>query len=129
MLLLQLLLESEGESQNINYILYINMTNPAYLDVPFNMIVSGKQRSGKTTYVIQFIKDSIKHNNPFTHPNGKVLWIMNEATGIEQKVSELQDDLVQDMIDMLTSFCARLYGRRSAKNRALKAVEAIQHEN
>ena len=43
--------------------------------------------------------------------------------------SELKDDLVQDMIDMLTSFCARLYGRRSAKNRALKAVEAIQHEN
>ena len=43
--------------------------------------------------------------------------------------SELKDDLVQDMIDMLTSFCARLYGRRSAKNRALKAVEAIQHED
>ncbi len=31
------------------------------------------------------------------------------------------DDLVRDMIDILTSFCARLYGRRGARNRALAA--------
>jgi putative resolvase len=31
---------------------------------------------------------------------------------------------VQDIVDVLTSFCARLYGRRSAKNRAKKALEA-----
>jgi putative resolvase len=37
---------------------------------------------------------------------------------------EVEDDLVRDMIEMLTSFCARLYGRRSAKNRAKKAMEA-----
>ena len=42
---------------------------------------------------------------------------------------ELKDDLVQDMIEVLTSFCARLYGRRSAKNKAQKAVKAIQEEN
>ena len=35
---------------------------------------------------------------------------------------EVTDDLVRDMIEVLTSFCARLYGRRSARNRALKAV-------
>lgn len=43
--------------------------------------------------------------------------------------SELKDDLVQDMIEVLTSFCARLYGRRSAKNKAKKALETIQNEN
>jgi putative resolvase len=42
---------------------------------------------------------------------------------------ELKDDLVQDMIEVLTSFCARLYGRRSAKNKAKKALETIQSEN
>jgi putative resolvase len=26
------------------------------------------------------------------------------------------------MVEVLTSFCARLYGRRSARNRALKAL-------
>ncbi|VUT23664.1 MAG: hypothetical protein MOIL_00097 [Candidatus Methanolliviera sp. GoM_oil] len=40
--------------------------------------------------------------------------------------SECNDDLVQDMIDVLTSFCATLYGRRSAKNRAKKAMEAAR---
>lgn len=39
---------------------------------------------------------------------------------------ELKDDLVQDMIDVLTSFCARLYGRRAAKNRAMKVLEAVK---
>lgn len=36
--------------------------------------------------------------------------------------SGTSDDLVADMIDVLTSFCARLYGRRGARNRALRAV-------
>ncbi|MDX5935578.1 IS607 family transposase [Acidithiobacillus thiooxidans] len=39
--------------------------------------------------------------------------------------SELKDDLVQDMISVLTSFCARLYGRRSAKHRAEKAMAVM----
>lgn len=39
---------------------------------------------------------------------------------------ELDDDLVRDMVEVLTSFCARLYGRRSARNRALKAIGCAQ---
>ena len=35
---------------------------------------------------------------------------------------ETDDDLARDMIDVLTSFCARLYGRRGARNRAMRAV-------
>ncbi len=42
---------------------------------------------------------------------------------------ELKDDLVEDMIAILTSFCARLYGRRSAKNKAKKALEALNNDN
>lgn len=37
--------------------------------------------------------------------------------------SELDDDLVRDMTEILTSFCARLYGRRAAANRAHQAVQ------
>ncbi|MEU5424740.1 IS607 family transposase [Streptomyces olivoreticuli] len=40
---------------------------------------------------------------------------------------EAEDDLARDMVEVLTSFCARLYGRRSAKNRARKALEAAGH--
>lgn len=32
------------------------------------------------------------------------------------------------MIEVLTWFCARLYGRRSARNRALKAVGCAQQD-
>jgi len=42
--------------------------------------------------------------------------------------SEVTDDLVRDMIEVLTSFCALLYGRRSARNRALKAVGCAQRD-
>ena len=35
---------------------------------------------------------------------------------------EVDDDLVRDMTGVLTRFCARLYGRRSARNRAEKAL-------
>lgn len=41
---------------------------------------------------------------------------------------ELDDDLVRDMVEVLTSFCARLYGRRSARNRALAALECAEHD-
>lgn len=35
---------------------------------------------------------------------------------------------MQDIVDVLTSLCARLYGRGSAKNRARKALEAAADE-
>jgi putative resolvase len=40
---------------------------------------------------------------------------------------EVEDDLVRDIVEVLTSLCARLYGRASAKNRARKALEAAEH--
>lgn len=40
---------------------------------------------------------------------------------------ETTDDLVRDMIEVLTSMCARLYGRRGARNRAMRAVTATKH--
>lgn len=41
---------------------------------------------------------------------------------------EVDDDLVRDMVEVLTLFCASLYGRRSARNRALKAVGCAQRD-
>lgn len=38
--------------------------------------------------------------------------------------TELDDDLVRDMTEVLTSFCARLYGRRAAKHKAQAALKA-----
>lgn len=41
---------------------------------------------------------------------------------------EADDDLVRDMTEVLTSFCARLYGRRSARNRAEKALRCAARD-
>ena len=34
---------------------------------------------------------------------------------------ETTDDMVHDMIEVLTSMCVRLYGRRGARNRGMRA--------
>ncbi|MFX0050197.1 MAG: IS607 family transposase [Candidatus Hermodarchaeota archaeon] len=49
---------------------------------------------------------------------GRQILILNEG--------ECKDDLVQDMLDVLTSFCGRLYGRRSARLRARRAMKAVE---
>ena len=42
--------------------------------------------------------------------------------------TETADDLVRDITEVLTSMCARLYGRRVAKNRAARAVAVATGE-
>lgn len=46
---------------------------------------------------------------------GRTIVVLDEA--------ETTDDVVRDVTEVLTSLCARLYGRRSAARRAAKAVE------
>jgi len=48
--------------------------------------------------------------------HGRTVVVVNEG---EQRL-----DLVQDFVDVVTSMCARIYGRRAAKNRARRAVAA-----
>lgn len=40
----------------------------------------------------------------------------------------VDDDLIRDMTEVLTSFCARLYGRRGARNRAVKALGCAKRD-
>jgi predicted site-specific integrase-resolvase len=51
---------------------------------------------------------------------GRRLMVMDPA--------ELDDDLVRDVTEILTSLCARLYGRRAAANRAARAIEALRRD-
>jgi putative resolvase len=43
--------------------------------------------------------------------------------------TEQKNELVQDFIDVITSMCARIYGKRSAKNKAKRAIEACSRED
>lgn len=69
----------------------------------------------------------VEHKDRLGRMNVELIEAALSASGRRLVVldeGEAEDDLVRDMVEVLTSFCARLYGRRSAKNRAKKALEA-----
>jgi putative resolvase len=67
----------------------------------------------------------VEHRDRLARMNAELVEAALSAHGRRLVVldpGEVDDDLVRDMTEVLTSFCARLYGRRSAKNRAEKAL-------
>ncbi len=67
----------------------------------------------------------VEHRDRLARMNAELVEAALTAQGRRLVVlddGEVEDDLVRDMVEVLTSFCARLYGRRSARNRALKAL-------
>ncbi|KAF5990662.1 IS607 family transposase [Streptomyces sp. WAC00263] len=72
----------------------------------------------------------VEHKDRLGRMNVELVEAALSATGRRLVVlddGEVENDLVRDMVEVLTSFCARLYGRRSAKNRAKAALEAAEH--
>lgn len=71
----------------------------------------------------------VEHRDRLARMNAELIESALKAQGrriIVVDDSELNDDLVMDMTEVLTSFCARLYGKRSAKHRAQRAVKAAE---
>ncbi|MFD8725736.1 IS607 family transposase [Streptomyces sp. NPDC059629] len=69
----------------------------------------------------------VEHKDRLGRMNVELIEVALSATGRRLVVlddGEVEDDLARDMVEVLTSFCARLYGRPSAKNRARRALEA-----
>ncbi|NEE21216.1 IS607 family transposase [Streptomyces sp. SID7499] len=72
----------------------------------------------------------VEHKDRLGRMNVELVEATLSATGRRLLVlddGEIEDDLVRDMVEVLTTFCARLYGHRSAKSRAHKALEAAEH--
>lgn len=70
----------------------------------------------------------VEHRDRLACMNVELIESALEASGRRLIVvddTELDDDLARDMTEVLTSFCARLYGRKSAKQRAQRALEAL----
>jgi putative resolvase len=73
----------------------------------------------------------VEHRDRLGRMNTELVESALAASGRRMVVvddGEVTDDLVGDMVEVLTSLCARLYGRRSARNRALKAVGCAQQD-
>jgi len=63
----------------------------------------------------------VEHLEAVMSASGRRLVVLDPA--------ETTDDLVRDITEVLTSMCARLYGRRAAKNRATRAVAVATSED
>ena len=73
----------------------------------------------------------VEHRDRLARTNAELVEAALSAHGRRVVVldpGEVDDDLVRDMTALLTSFCARLYGRRSARNRAEKALRCAQRD-
>jgi putative resolvase len=71
----------------------------------------------------------VEHRDRLARLNAELVEAALSAHGRRLVVvddGEVTDDLVRDMVEVLTSFCAGLYGRRSARNRALKALRCAR---
>jgi predicted site-specific integrase-resolvase len=97
----------------------------------------GSGLNGNRRKLLRLLSDAtigavvVEHRDRFARFGSEYLEAALAASGrrlIVVDSSERNDDLVPDMIDVLTSFCARLYGRRSARNRAISIERALARE-
>ncbi len=128
---------SSGQSQDLDRQLsrLVEYATSCGLQVKGAIKEVGSGLNGKRTKLLSILRNPdiktivVEHKDRLVRFGFEYLEALFKASGRRIVVvdeSEMKDDLVQDMIDVLTSFCARLYGRRSAKNRAKKAMKEIE---
>ena len=104
-------------------------------DIPVDRVVTevGSALNGHRRKFLSLLRDPsvtrivVEHRDRFARFAVEYVEAALSATGRELIVvdpAELDDDLVRDMTEILTSFCARLYGKRAAANRAQRVIEA-----
>ena len=95
----------------------------------------GSGLNGKRRKLLALLADPsvttivVEHRDRFARFGSEYVAASLQASGRQLVVvddAEVDDDLVRDMTEVLTSFCARLYGRRAATHRAAKALAAAQ---
>ena len=58
----------------------------------------------------------------------KLLKMQGREVEVVNSQSNGRDDLMQDFVSIITSFCARLYGQRRNKRRTEKIIEELSKE-
>ncbi len=103
--------------------------------IPVDQVVTevGSALNGHRRKFLALLRDSsvqrivVEHRDRFCRFGSEYVQAALAAQGRELVVvdtAEVDDDLVRDMTEILTSMCARLYGKRAAANRAKRAVAA-----
>jgi predicted site-specific integrase-resolvase len=103
--------------------------------IPVDQVVTevGSALNGRRRKFLALLRDPsvtrivVEHRDRFCRFGSEYVQAALAAQGRELVVvdsAEVGDDLVRDMTEILTSMCARLYGKRAAQNRAKRAVAA-----
>lgn len=101
--------------------------------LPVTKVVAevGSGMNGKRTKLRKLLSDPhvtmivVEHRDRLGRMNIELVEAALAASDRELLVvneGEVDDDLVRDVTEVMVSFCTRLYGKRSAKNRAAKAL-------
>jgi predicted site-specific integrase-resolvase len=104
--------------------------------LPVDRVVTevGSALNGHRRKFLALLRDAgvstivVEHRDRFARFGAEYVEASLAASGRRLLVAdpaEVDDDLVRDVTEILTSLCARLYGRRAAANRAARAVEAL----
>lgn len=103
--------------------------------IPVDKVVTevGSALNGHRRKFLALLRDPsitrivVEHRDRFCRFGSEYVQAALAAHGRELVVvdsSEVDDDLVRDMTEILTSMCARLYGKRAAANKAKHAIAA-----
>ncbi len=94
----------------------------------------GSALNGKQRKFLALLRDEsvttivVEHRDRFARFGAECVEAALAAQGrrlLVEDPAEVDDDLVRDVTEILTSLCARLYGRRAAKNRAARLTAAV----
>lgn len=107
--------------------------------LPVDRVVTevGSALNGRRRKFLALLRDPsvttivVEHRDRFARFGAEYVEAALAASGRRLLVvdpAEVDDDLVRDVTEILTSLCARLYGRRSAANRAARGVAALAEE-
>ncbi len=108
--------------------------------MPVDRVVTevGSALNGKRREFLALLRDPsvttivVEHRDRFARFGAEYVEAALAASGrrlLAADPAEADDDLVRDVTEILTSLCARLYGRRAAANRAARAVAAAIAED
>lgn len=95
----------------------------------------GSGLNGKRTKLLKLLADTsvgiilVEHKDRLTRFGFEYIETLLEGQHRKVVVADQEEqvlDIWQDFIDVVTSFCARIYGKRGARNRAKKTLEMLR---
>jgi predicted site-specific integrase-resolvase len=108
-------------------------------NLPVDRVVTevGSALNGRRRKFLALLRDpsatviAVEHRDRFARFGAEYVEAALAAQGrrlLVADAAEADDDLVRDVTEILTSLCARLYGRRAAADRAARAVAALEQD-